>query len=67
MSRTAAALWRRRPAAKGGVEPEAAGIPRTLQLGAMILVLCVLNIYFNIYNKPVSTYLHFSPPLGIIS
>ncbi|XP_037482059.1 phosphoenolpyruvate/phosphate translocator 3, chloroplastic-like [Triticum dicoccoides] len=53
MSRTAAASWRRRPSAKGAVEPEAAGIPRTLQLGAMILVLCVLNIYFNIYNKPV--------------
>ncbi|XBI52636.1 hypothetical protein VPH35_034984 [Triticum aestivum] len=53
MSRTAAASWRRRPSAKGGVKPEAAGIPRTLQLGAMILVLCLLNICFNIYNKPV--------------
>uniref|UniRef100_A0A453AP79 Sugar phosphate transporter domain-containing protein n=1 Tax=Aegilops tauschii subsp. strangulata TaxID=200361 RepID=A0A453AP79_AEGTS len=53
MSRTAAASWRRGPSAKGRVEPEAAGIPRTLQLGAMILVLCLLNIYFNIYNKPV--------------
>ncbi|CAN6326837.1 unnamed protein product [Urochloa humidicola] len=40
------------PAEEGVVKPEgAAGIPRTLQLGAMILVWYTLNIYFNIYNK----------------
>ncbi|WVZ96741.1 hypothetical protein U9M48_042342 [Paspalum notatum var. saurae] len=41
-------------AAEGGGEREAAaGISRTLQLGAMILVWYLLNIYFNIYNKLV--------------
>ncbi|KAF8727041.1 hypothetical protein HU200_019538 [Digitaria exilis] len=41
-------------AADGGSKPEtAAGISRTLQLGAMILVWYMLNICFNIYNKLV--------------
>jgi len=43
------------PAADGGGKPEGTdGIPRTLQLGAMIIVWYLLNIYFNIYNKQVS-------------
>ncbi|KAJ1261942.1 hypothetical protein BS78_09G067600 [Paspalum vaginatum] len=41
-------------AAEGGGEQEgAAGISRTLRLGAMILVWYLLNIYFNIFNKLV--------------
>ncbi|CAL4910125.1 unnamed protein product [Urochloa decumbens] len=53
-TRTAAALTAAPPAEEGGGKPEgAAGIPRTLQLGAMILVWYTLNIYFNIYNKLV--------------
>ncbi|GJM94746.1 hypothetical protein PR202_ga11421 [Eleusine coracana subsp. coracana] len=37
--------------AEGDGKPDAADISRTLQLGAMILVWYLLNIYFNIYNK----------------
>ncbi|KAM0894634.1 hypothetical protein ACQ4PT_024333 [Festuca glaucescens] len=47
---TAAAAAAASPSAEGGGKP---GIPRTLQLGAMILVWYLLNIYFNIYNKLV--------------
>ncbi|KAG8084938.1 hypothetical protein GUJ93_ZPchr0010g7265 [Zizania palustris] len=39
--------------ADGAVKAETAGISRTLQLGSMILVWYLLNIYFNIYNKLV--------------
>lgn len=59
MRRTAAASWRRRPSANGCGKPEAAGIPRALQLGAMILFLYLLNIYFNIYSKHVQKVLPF--------
>ncbi|KAF8726016.1 hypothetical protein HU200_020600 [Digitaria exilis] len=54
-TRTAAVAAAASPAAAdGGGKPEtAAGISRTLQLGAMILVWYMLNIYFNIYNKLV--------------
>ncbi|CAN6340786.1 unnamed protein product, partial [Urochloa humidicola] len=53
-TRTAAAAAASPPAEEGGGKAEgAAGIPRTLQLGAMILVWYTLNIYFNIYNKLV--------------
>lgn len=39
-------------ATEGAGKPEgASGISETLQLGAMILVWYLLNIYFNIYNK----------------
>jgi solute carrier family 35 protein E1 len=47
---TAAAAAAASPSVEGGGKP---GIPRTLQLGAMILVWYLLNIYFNIYNKLV--------------
>ncbi|XP_062180473.1 phosphoenolpyruvate/phosphate translocator 3, chloroplastic-like [Phragmites australis] len=50
-TRTAAAAAS--PLAEGGDKPEGAGISRTVQLGAMILVWYLLNIYFNIYNKLV--------------
>jgi hypothetical protein len=48
------------------------GISRTLQLGAMILVWYLLNIYFNIYNKLVRPQsrrvsLFFSIGLQIVS
>uniref|UniRef100_A0ACD5U6Y9 Uncharacterized protein n=2 Tax=Avena sativa TaxID=4498 RepID=A0ACD5U6Y9_AVESA len=49
----AAAAAASSPSVEGGEKPEAAAIPRTLQLGAMILVWYLLNIYFNIYNKLV--------------
>uniref|UniRef100_A0ACD5TKY9 Uncharacterized protein n=1 Tax=Avena sativa TaxID=4498 RepID=A0ACD5TKY9_AVESA len=49
----AAAAAAASPSVEGGEKPEAAAIPRTLQLGAMILVWYLLNIYFNIYNKLV--------------
>ncbi|KAG8067319.1 hypothetical protein GUJ93_ZPchr0005g14819 [Zizania palustris] len=39
--------------ADGAGEAESAGISRTVQLGSMILVWYLLNIYFNIYNKLV--------------
>ncbi|RLN27860.1 phosphoenolpyruvate/phosphate translocator 3, chloroplastic-like [Panicum miliaceum] len=53
-TRTAAAAAASPPAADGGGKPEGAdGIPQTLQVGAMILVWYLLNIYFNIYNKLV--------------
>ncbi|KAL5201986.1 hypothetical protein ABZP36_012938 [Zizania latifolia] len=39
--------------ADGGGKAESAGISRTVQLGSMILVWYLLNIYFNIYNKLV--------------
>ena len=49
-----AAARTRTAAADAGGKPEVAdGVPRTLQLGAMILVWYLLNIYFNIYNKLV--------------
>ncbi|KAF6988509.1 hypothetical protein CFC21_006034 [Triticum aestivum] len=51
--RATAAAAAASPSAEGDAKPEAAGIPRTLQLGAMILVWYLLNIYFNIYNKLV--------------
>ncbi|TVU17278.1 hypothetical protein EJB05_33298, partial [Eragrostis curvula] len=41
------------PSEDDGKPEEAAGISRTLQLGALILVWYILNIYFNIYNKLV--------------
>ncbi|KAK1693024.1 hypothetical protein QYE76_009721 [Lolium multiflorum] len=44
----AAAAAAASPSAEGGGKP---AIPRTVQLGAMILVWYLLNIYFNIYNK----------------
>ena len=50
---TASAAAAASPSTEGGGKPEAAGIPRTLLLGAMILVWYLLNIYFNIYNKLV--------------
>ncbi|KAM0920729.1 hypothetical protein ACQ4PT_007302 [Festuca glaucescens] len=46
----AAAAAASSPSAEGGGK---SAIPRTLQLGAMILVWYLLNIYFNIYNKLV--------------
>lgn len=50
--RTRAAATKASPAA--AAEPGgAAGISRALQLGTMILVWYLLNIYFNIYNKLV--------------
>jgi len=53
-TRAAAAVAASPPAADGGGKPEGTdGIPRTLQLGAMIIVWYLLNIYFNIYNKLV--------------
>ncbi|KAL6897896.1 hypothetical protein ACP4OV_006855 [Aristida adscensionis] len=52
--RTRAAAAAASPAAaEGGDKPEGAAISRTLQLGSMILVWYLLNIYFNIYNKLV--------------
>ncbi|GJN35906.1 hypothetical protein PR202_gb24721 [Eleusine coracana subsp. coracana] len=50
-ARTPAAAAAASPAAEGDGKPDSAGISRTLQLGAMILVWYLLNIYFNIYNK----------------
>lgn len=47
------------PPAEGGGKANggavAGGISRTVQLGAMILVWYLLNIYFNIFNKLVCT------------
>ncbi|XP_008649411.1 phosphoenolpyruvate/phosphate translocator 3, chloroplastic [Zea mays] len=51
-ARTRAAAAAASPAAAGKQEG-AAGISQTLQLGTMILVWYLLNIYFNIYNKLV--------------
>jgi len=50
-------------------KPEGAGrISRTLQLGTMILVWYLLNIYFNIYNKLVRRFVPFfrSFPNGVV-
>jgi solute carrier family 35, member E1 len=55
-TRTAAAAAASSPA-EGNGETDAAGIPRTLQLGTMIVVWYLLNIYFNIYNKLVPCFL----------
>ena len=41
---------------------KASGLVKTLQLGAMLALWYLLNIYFNIYNKQV---LHFHPPFGV--
>ena len=62
------AAVRTRAAAATG-KPEGAGrISRTLQLGTMILVWYLLNIYFNIYNKLVRRFVPFfrSFPNGVV-
>ena len=62
-------------AAAATASPPAAGMPeggggisRTLQLGTMILVWYLLNIYFNIYNKLVRRFVPFfrSFPNGVV-
>jgi solute carrier family 35, member E1 len=58
VARTRAAAAAASPAAAGKQEG-AAGISQTLQLGTMILVWYLLNIYFNIYNKLVCRFLLF--------
>jgi solute carrier family 35 protein E1 len=64
--RTRAAATASPPAA--GKPEGAGGISRTLQLGTMILVWYLLNIYFNIYNKLVRRFVPFlrSFPNGVV-
>jgi solute carrier family 35 protein E1 len=64
--RTRAAAAASPPAA--GKPEGAGGISRTLQLGTMILVWYLLNIYFNIYNKLVRRFVPFlrSFPNGVV-